>query len=108
LKQEAPTAVGWGVVGKIDPGLQPQPPAITDNREAHQFELIIDGQTSVLLYERRPRALALLHTEVPPALRGRGLATKLAEAAVNAARAEGLEVVAVCPFVRAFLRKQRK
>jgi predicted GNAT family acetyltransferase len=96
------------MVGEIDPGIRPQPPAVTDNREAHQFELTVDGQTSVLIYERRPNALALLHTEVPPALRGRGLATRLAEAAVNAARAEGLQVVAVCPFVRSFLRKQRQ
>jgi len=96
------------VVGEIEPGIRPQPPAVTDNREAHQFELTVDGQTSVLIYERRPHALALLHTEVPPALRGRGLATRLAEAAVNGARAEGLQVVAVCPFVRAFLKKQRQ
>jgi predicted GNAT family acetyltransferase len=72
------------------------------------LELTVDGQTSVLIYERRPNALALLHTEVPPALRGRGLATRLAEAAVNAARAEGLQVIAVCPFVAAFLRKQHQ
>jgi hypothetical protein len=96
------------MVGEIDPGAQPQLPAVTDNREAHQFELTVDGQTSVLIYERRPHALALLHTEVPPALRGRGLATRLAEAAVNAVRAEGLQVIAVCPFVRAFLRKQHQ
>ena len=54
------------MVGEIDPGIRPQPPAVTDNREAHQFELTVDGQTSVLIYERRPNALALLHTEVPP------------------------------------------
>ena len=96
------------MVGEIDHGVQPQPPAVTDNREAHQFELIVDGQTSVLTYERRPHALALLHTEVPPAQRGRGFATRLADAAVNAAHAEGLQVIAVCPFVRAFLRKQHQ
>ena len=96
------------MVGEIDAGAQPQPPAVTDNREAHQFELTVDGQTSVLIYERRPHALALMHTEVPPAQRGRGFASRLAEAAINAAHVEGLQVVAVCPFVRAFLRKQHQ
>ena len=96
------------MVGEIDPDVRPQPPPVTDNREAHQFELDVDGQTSVLIYERRPNAVALLHTEVPPALRGRGLATRLAEAAVKAARVEGLQVIAVCPFVRAFLQKQHR
>lgn len=61
------------MVEEIDFGVRSAPPAVTDNREAHQFELTVDGQTSVLIYERRPHALALVHTEVPPALRGRGL-----------------------------------
>ena len=94
------------MVGEIDTGAQPL--AVLDNREAHQFEFVVDGQTSVLIYERRPHALVLVHTEVPPSQRGRGFATRLAEAAVNAARAEGLQVIAVCPFVRAFLRKQHQ
>jgi len=42
---------------------------------------------------------------VPQPFRGRGLATALAKAALEAARAEGLRVIAQCPFVRAYLRK---
>jgi predicted GNAT family acetyltransferase len=47
----------------------------------------------------------LVHTEVPPALRGRHLGDTLVKAAFDHARAERLRVVAVCPFVRAYLRK---
>lgn len=82
--------------------------AVSDNRERNQFELVVEGQTSVLTYQRTPTSLILVHTEVPPALRGRHLADTLAEAAVNAGRAEGLRVVAVCPFVKAYLRKRRR
>jgi uncharacterized protein len=86
-------------------GAGPLAAAVTDNREAGRFELVVDGQTAVLNYERLPRSLVLVHTEVPPAVRGRHLADALAKAAIDAAHAEGLQVVAVCPFVKAYLRK---
>jgi uncharacterized protein len=80
-------------------------PVVTDNRASNQFELIVDGQTAVLTYKRTPASLVLVHTEVPPPLRGHHLADALAKAAVEAARTEGLLVVAVCPFVKAYLQK---
>jgi predicted GNAT family acetyltransferase len=85
----------------------PVPPAqaVTDNRDASRFELVVDGQTAVLTYERTPTSLVLVHTEVPPSLRGHHLADALAKAAIDAAHAERLQVVAVCPFVKAYLRR---
>jgi uncharacterized protein len=78
---------------------------VIDNRSARQFELAVDGQTAVLVYERRPESLVLVHTEVPPSLRGRDIASTLAKAALDTAEVEGLRVVALCPFVKAYLRK---
>jgi uncharacterized protein len=85
----------------------PAPPlsVVTDNREASRFELVVDGQTAVLNYQRTPRSLVLVHTEVPASLRGRHLGDVLAKAAIDAARAEQLRVAVVCPFVKAYLRR---
>jgi len=83
----------------------PLPPLVTDNRAASQFELVVDGQTAVLAYERTPTSLVLVHTEVPPSLRGRHLGDALAKTAIDAAHAERLRLVVVCPFVRAYLRR---
>jgi uncharacterized protein len=47
-----------------------------------------------------------VHTEVPPSLRGRHLGDALAKAAIDAAHAEQLRLVVVCPFVKVYLRKQ--
>ena len=80
-------------------------PVVVDNREASQFETVVDGQTALLAYERTPASLVLVHTEVPPSLRGRHLADALARAALDAAHAEGLQIVAVCPFVKEYMRK---
>jgi len=82
-------------------GPLPLAQAVTDNREASRFELVVDGQTAILTYERTPTSLVLVHTEVPPSRRGHHLADALADAA----HAERLQVVVVCPFVKAYLRK---
>jgi len=84
------------------------PPAVTDNRAASQFEITIDGQTATLAYERQHGSLVLVHTEVPPPLRGHHLGDTLAQAGIDAAHAEGLRVVALCPFVKAYLRKHAR
>jgi uncharacterized protein len=79
--------------------------SVTDNRARTRFELSANGQTAFLLYERTHDALTLIHTEVPPALRGHHLGEALVKAALEAARSTGVRVVAVCPFVRAYLRR---
>jgi predicted GNAT family acetyltransferase len=78
---------------------------VIDNTAQSRFELTVDGQTAVLVYERTPDELRLIHTEVPAALRGRGLGEQLVKAALERGRADGLRIVAICPYVRAYLRK---
>jgi predicted GNAT family acetyltransferase len=78
---------------------------VQDRREANRFETVVGGQVAYLSYERRPDAIVFLHTEVPESLRGRGIAARLAKAAITSARAEGLRLVAVCPYVRTYLRR---
>jgi predicted GNAT family acetyltransferase len=51
------------------------------------------------------KLVMLDHTEVSDALRGQGIARKLVEAAVAWARANGVKLVAVCPFARAVFDK---
>ena len=83
----------------------PEPPSVADNRASSRLELTIDDQTAFLAYERTPRSFVVVHTEVPPALRRRHLGDVLVTAALERAHAEGLRVVAVCPFARAYLRR---
>jgi uncharacterized protein len=78
---------------------------VTDNRTKNRFELAVNGDTAFLLYERADDALTLIHTEVPEAARGHHVGETLVEAALEAARSAGLRVVALCPFVRAYMRK---
>jgi uncharacterized protein len=78
---------------------------ITNNEEAQRFEAQVDGLRALLTYRRFPGRIVLNHTEVPEPLEGKGLAAKLARAALDFARANQLRVVSLCPYVSAFLRK---
>jgi hypothetical protein len=49
--------------------------------------------------------MTILHTGVPLELEGHGIGSRLARAALEYARAHGLRVVPVCPFVRAYLKQ---
>lgn len=79
--------------------------SVTDDPARHRFELALDGGTAFLLYERTDDALRLIHTEVPAHLRGHHVGETLVEAALQSARSSGLRIVAVCPFVTAYMRK---
>ena len=81
------------------------PRLVTDNRTRNRFELSVNGDTAYLLYDRTNETLTLIHTEVPAALRGHHLGEALVEAALETARSAGLRIVAICPFVQAYMRR---
>ncbi len=77
---------------------------VRDNKPASRFEIDIDGQIAFLDYDRKGNELAILHTEVPEPLRHQGLGTLLAKTAIATARAEGMRLKVLCPFVQAYRR----
>ena len=78
---------------------------VRDNKDSNRFETDVDGLVAHLDYQRNGNELAILHTEVPPALRRQGIGTLLAKTAMETARAEGLRLKVLCPFVREYRRK---
>lgn len=78
---------------------------IRDNRDQGRFELDADGHTALAHYKRAPGVVTFTHTEVPEALKGRGVGSRLAQGALDRVRAEGLKVVARCPFIAAYVAR---
>jgi predicted GNAT family acetyltransferase len=69
-----------------------------------RFELERDGHIAFLEYAYDGHVLELIHTEVPEALRGLGLASELSHSALEWAREHGVKVDVICPLVAKYLR----
>jgi predicted GNAT family acetyltransferase len=79
--------------------------AVQDKPDELRYELILDGAVvGEILYRRTREALALVHTEVAPSLEGQGLGARLVAGALDDIRARNLHVIAICPFVRRYIR----
>jgi len=76
---------------------------VRDNTELHRFELDADGHIAFSNYRRSEGVLTILHTEVPKQLEGRGIGSALVRGLLDIARAQGLKVNALCPFVKGYL-----
>jgi hypothetical protein len=72
--------------------------------ENRRFVVALDDSLAVLEYSSiDDGTLDYTHTFVPPALRGRGIASNLAEHALQYALDNRLTVVPSCPFIAAFI-----
>jgi predicted GNAT family acetyltransferase len=80
-------------------------PAIRDNVAAHRFEMIVDRHAAIVTYSMADNVITFIHTVVPEALRGRGIARELVEFALASARERGLKVVPQCEVFDAYMRK---
>ena len=78
---------------------------VRNNPALSRYELDVDGSTAFANYRLAPGKVIITHTETPPALRGRGIASKLVKGALEQIRADGLKVVAACGFVVDYLDK---
>lgn len=72
--------------------------------ERDRWEAVAGGRAvGYLSYELAGDVIDLQHTVVDPAQRGGGLGGRLAEAALQHAREEGLRVRPSCPFIPRYL-----
>lgn len=72
---------------------------VQHNAERSRYELEQEGAVAFAEYQRRGDLIIATHTVTPPALRGRGLASRLIRAMLADARGQGLKVVPQCSFV---------
>jgi len=78
---------------------------VRDNPERQRYELEADGGLVFAEYRREGDRLLILHTETPPALQGRGLASKLVRGMIADVRARGLKIVPLCSFIVDYLAR---
>jgi len=77
---------------------------VIDDTEQHRFRYAEDGHEAQLVYLSEGPNLILVHTEVPDALGGRGIAGRLVRAAADRAASRGETVLPWCPYARKWLQ----
>ncbi|OYX71155.1 MAG: N-acetyltransferase [Rhizobiales bacterium 32-66-11] len=75
---------------------------VTDNPAQHRFELKIGTELALATYRREGDRVILTHTEVPPALNGQGIGSRLAAGVFAHIRAQGNKAVLRCSFLVAW------
>jgi len=79
---------------------------VVENAAARRYEARLgDRVAGFSEYRRKPGLIVFTHTEVDPELEGRGIGGRLAAAALDDVRRQGLKVVAICPYIAAFIRR---
>lgn len=78
---------------------------VIDNPAGQRFELATAGGTAFIAYRRSGTRLMLDHAEVPAALGGRGLGTRLVRETLELIRSRDERMVPVCPFIRTFVER---
>jgi predicted GNAT family acetyltransferase len=78
---------------------------IKDIAAKSRFELEVEGDVAFASYRRANGELTIFHTEVPVALRGRGIGSRLVRAVLDEIRRRGMRVVPRCSFVRSVIER---
>ena len=78
---------------------------VRDDKANDRFVLDVGGAVAFANYRLTGDRVIITHTETPPALRSRGVASELVKGALELIRADGLKVVAGCGFVRDYLER---
>ena len=83
--------------------------AVERNDARSRYEGRHDGElVSLVDYVLRGDTMIVIHTGTEHRWRGRGYAAQVTQAALDDARTRGLQVVARCPFIAAYIRRHRE
>ena len=78
---------------------------VIKNEKENRFEMNVDDSTAIIVYKEYPGKIALIHTEVPPVLEGRGVATAIIEKALHYIEQNNLKLIPLCPVVVAYVKR---
>lgn len=78
---------------------------VINNKTQHRYEFTVEGHLAATYYKISDGVITFVHTEVPPELGGKGVGSALVKGALDQVRADGLKVIAECPFVKAYIGK---
>ena len=77
---------------------------ITDDTNNLRFETPAGNELAFISYRWEHGNLSLMHTEVPEAYEGKGIASRLAQFAFESAKQQHRKVLVFCPYISTWLK----
>lgn len=81
---------------------------VIENEAAKRFEIHIGEHVAFVDYMKAGSNIIYSHTDVPPALEGNGVGSKLAKHVLDYAVANGYKVQPLCPFIARYVREHEE
>ncbi len=78
---------------------------VKHNEPANRFEVQLGDQLGVVEYQKDGSNYIFTHTGVPREYGGQGIADRMVHAALETVKAEGSQVVPVCPFIKTYIQR---
>jgi predicted GNAT family acetyltransferase len=81
---------------------------VIHNIDDNRFEVNLNGEQAVLIYLISNSLMVFLHTEVPVKYEGKGIAGKMARAALEYARQKKYKVRSYCSYITVYLERHQE
>ncbi|WP_322969604.1 GNAT family N-acetyltransferase [Faecalibacter sp. LW9] len=78
---------------------------VIKNDTTNRFELTVDGIIAFIDFKQKDQLIKLIHTEVPEALGGRGVAAALVEKTLVFLETNNFSLYPYCPYVYAYIKR---
>ena len=78
---------------------------VVHNTAQKRFEIQLGDQIAMVKYILGSGEIIFTHTEVPEAFEGQGIASKMAKVAVEYAKAQGLRIRPMCPYMASYIQR---
>ena len=79
---------------------------VRDNPARRRYEILEEDRVlGFAAYQKTDELVVFTHTEVEPALEGRGIGSQLVRGALDHVRTLELAVLPICPFVSAWMAR---
>jgi len=81
---------------------------LIDNPAKHRFETHIGDDLAYIEYAHFKGDIVLMHTFVPEALRGQGIAGRMIRLALEFIKAERISIIVYCPVITKFIETHQE
>ena len=78
---------------------------VVNNTKDLRFEVNLNGEYASIEYRYYKKDIAFMHTTVPEAFRGKGIAVAMVVEALEFAKNEHRKIMLYCPFVSKYVKE---